>query len=600
MSGWRFWIDRGGTFTDVVAVRPDGSLATVKLLSENPGRYDDAAIEAIRRLAGSVPADADIRIGTTIATNALLERKGEPVLLVTTQGHGDALTIGYQDRPDIFARRVRRAPPLAAEVLEVDERVAADGTVLRPLDVAAAEAGLRAAYDRGLRAVAIVLMHGWRFTAHEARLAEVARAIGFAQVSASHAVAPIQKLVARGDTTLADAYLSPALDRYTAGLAAALGEPLFMQSSGGLAARDAFRGKDALLSGPAGGIVGMAQTARASGFDHVIGFDMGGTSTDVSLYAGQYDRRTDAVIAGTRVAVPMMRIDTVAAGGGSICGWDAGRFVVGPQSAGAVPGPACYRRGGPLTVTDCNLVLGRIQPDHFPAVFGPEGDQPLDRAAAEERLDALIAGSGTGLSREAAAAGLVDIAVAEMASAIRAISVARGHDPAAYALATFGGAGGQHACLVADALGIETVMVHPLAGVLSAYGMGLADRRALREATLDVALDDAAALDAAHAELAAAAQADLMAQGVTTDAIEASVRLRYARTDQGIEVPYGTPEAMRAAFEAAHRRQYGFLGQDALVADLIRVEAVARSAAALPPPALPTESEAPEIGRAHV
>jgi 5-oxoprolinase (ATP-hydrolysing) len=593
MGGWRFWIDRGGTFTDVVAVRPDGSLVTAKLLSEDPGRYQDAAVEAIRRLAGGVPPGADIRIGTTIATNALLERKGEPVLLVITRGHGDALTIGYQDRPDIFARRVRRATPLAAAVIEVDERVAADGAVLVPLDEAAAERELRAAYDRGLRAVAIVLMHGWRFTDHEARLAAIARAIGFEQVSASHATARIQKLVARGDTTLADAYLSPALDRYTAGLAAALGEPLFMQSSGGLAARDAFRGKDALLSGPAGGIVGMAQTARASGFDHVIGFDMGGTSTDVSLYAGQYDRRTDAVIAGTRVAVPMMRIDTVAAGGGSICRWDAGRFLVGPESAGAVPGPACYRRGGPLTVTDCNLVLGKIQPAHFPAVFGPDGDQPLDRAAAEARIDALIAESGTGLSREAAAAGLIDIAVAEMANAIRAISVARGHDPAAYVLATFGGAGGQHACLVADALGIERLMVHPLAGVLSAYGMGLADRRALREETLDLRLEDAEALGAARDRLAAAARDELSAQGVATDVIEASVRLRYARTDQGIEVPFDDAAAMRVAFEAAHRQQYGFLGQDDLVADLMRVEAVAHAAAVVAPPALADESAPP-------
>lgn len=605
MSMWRFWIDRGGTFTDVVAVQPDGALVTAKLLSEDPGRYDDAAIEAIRRLTGvregALPA-CDIRIGTTIATNALLERKGEPTLLVITRGFGDALTIGYQDRPDIFARAIRLPPPLAAAVIEVDERVTAEGEVLVPLDKAAAERALRRAHEAGLRSVAIVLLHGWRHTAHEAALARIARAIGFAQVSVSHETAPIIKLIQRGDTTLADAYLSPALDCYTAGIAAALGEaqaPLFMQSSGGLADARAFRGKDALLSGPAGGIVGMAQTARAAGFDHVIGFDMGGTSTDVSLYAGGYERRTDAVIAGTRVAAPMMRIDTVAAGGGSVCRFIDGRFVVGPESAGAVPGPACYRRGGPLTVTDCNLVLGKIQPAHFPSVFGAKGDQPLDRAAAEAALDALIAQSGTGLSREDAAAGLIAIAVANMAKAIKAVSVARGHDPAAYVLASFGGAGGQHACLVADALGMETVMVHPLAGVLSAYGMGLADRRAMREATLDAALDDAAAIKAAHDALAEAARAELSAQNAMTDAVEATARLRYARTDAGIDVPFADAATMRAAFEAAHRQQYGFVGSDSILLAALRVEAIQRAGAAPLAPPLPDASAA-EVERVRI
>ena len=599
MGKWHFWIDRGGTFTDVVAVTPDGRLETAKLLSENPERYDDAAVGAIRRLTGVATGalpPADIRIGTTIATNALLERKGEPVLLVATRGHGDALTIGYQDRPDIFARAIRRPPPLAAEVLEVDERVTVDGEVLVPLDAGAAEAGLRDAFDRGLRAVAIVLMHGWRHQAHEAALADLAVAIGFTQVSVSHRVAPLIRLVARGDTTLVDAYLSPALDRYTAGLAAALGEEqvlLFMQSSGGLADARSFRGKDALLSGPAGGIVGMAGTARAAGFDHVIGFDMGGTSTDVSLYAGAYDRRNDAVIAGTRVAVPMMRIDTVAAGGGSICAWRDGRFVVGPESAGAVPGPACYRRGGPLTVTDCNLILGKIQPEHFPQVFGDAGDQPLDPAAAEARIDALIAAASVGMTRAEAAEGLIAIAVANMAQAIRTISVARGHDPAGYVLVSFGGAGGQHACLVADALGMVRVMIHPLAGVLSAYGMGLADRRTMREATLNCAVDDAAALEEARVALEREARAALSAQGVDADAVEALARVRYARTDQGIDVPYGAPATMRASFEDAHRRQYGFVGDDALLVDLLRVEAVAHAATDARMPALPRTSDAP-------
>ena len=466
---WRFFIDRGGTFTDVVARAPDGRLLTAKLLSEDPGRYEDAAVEAIRRLTGarqgSLPP-SEIRIGTTVATNALLERKGEPTLLAITRGFRDALRIGYQDRPDIFARVIHLPDPLYAQVVEVDERVDADGQVLMRLDLDRAEQGFRCAYDAGLRSVAIALMHGYRHPAHEHTLARLARDIGFTQVSVSHDVAPIIKLVARGDTTVVDAYLSPGLSRYVEGLKRALGgaPALFMQSNGGLVAGDRFRGRDALLSGPAGGIVGMARTAEAAGFTSVIGFDMGGTSTDVSLYAGRFERRHEGVVAGVRVVAPTLRIDTVAAGGGSVCLFEDGRFRVGPESAGADPGPACYRRGGPLTVTDCNLLLGKIQPTHFPRVFGPAGDQPLDLVAAEARMDALLgraeAATGRRLSREAAAQGLVAIAVANMGQAIKAISVARGHDPAAYTLACFGGAGGQHACLVAEVLGMERVMVH--------------------------------------------------------------------------------------------------------------------------------------------
>lgn len=604
MKDWQFWIDRGGTFTDVVARRPDGALVTAKLLSEDPERRYDAAEAAIRQLtgAGDDPLHpCTIRIGTTIATNALLEREGAPVLLAITRGFGDALTIGYQDRPDIFARDIRRAVPLFADVVEIDERVAEDGTVLTPLDEAGAAAAFARAYAAGLRSVAIVLVHGWRHQAHEATLADLAQAAGFTQISVSHRTAPLIRLVARGDTTLVDAYLSPVLRRYVQGLETSLGEAaagglLFMQSSGGLVAADRFGGKDALLSGPAGGIVGMARTARGAGFDRVIGFDMGGTSTDVSLYAGSYDRRSDAVLAGVRVAVPMMRIDTVAAGGGSICHFDGGRLLVGPGSAGADPGPACYRRGGPLTVTDCNMVLGKLQPDYFPALFGPNRDLPPDRQAAEAALDALLdqvaAATGERLDRFAAAEGMVAIAVANMARAIRAVSVARGEDPASYALACFGGAGGQHACLVADALGMEQVLIHPLAGVLSAVGIGLAARSVVREATVALPLADEG-LNAALTDLREAATAALVGQGVAGDAIrtETLAQLRYARNDQTIAVPWGPPEAMAEAFATAHRQRFGFVGDDALVVEQLRVEASAeQDGQDLPAPDLPAES----------
>ena len=579
----RIAIDRGGTFTDVVAERADGTIAVAKLLSVDPGRYEDAAVEAVRRLTGIADGPLpplDIRIGTTIATNALLERAGEPVLLAITRGFGDALTIGYQDRPNIFARAIRRPPPLAARVVEIDERVDVDGAVVRPLDLATAAAGLREAFAAGLRSIAIVLVHGWKYTDHEAALADLAARIGFAQISVSHRIAPLIRLIARGDTTVADAYLSPVLRRYVEGLERALpgSSPLFMQSSGGLVDARGFGGKDALLSGPAGGIVGMAAAATGAGEARVIGFDMGGTSTDVSLWAGAYERRQEAVIGGVRVSAPMLRIDTVAAGGGSICRFDAtesgGRFVVGPESAGADPGPACYRRGGPLTVTDCNLLLGKIRPTSFPAVFGAAGDQPLDRAAAAARLDALLdevaAATGTRPERHAAAAGLVDIAVANMAQAIKAVSVARGHDPAAYALMSFGGAGGQHACLVADALGMTTVLVHPLAGVLSAWGIALADRRSVRQRTLGVPLADAGWRDAVGG-----LTADALAVLPAATATVATAHLRHARTDAGIDVPVGDEAAMIAAFAAAHRERFGFVGTDTLIVERVQVEAIA-------------------------
>ena len=591
MTTWQFWIDRGGTFTDVVARQPDGRIVTAKLLSEDPERYGDAAVEAIRRLTDGADVPLELRIGTTVATNALLERKGEPTCLAITRGFGDALLIGHQERSDIFARDVNRPAPLFAHVVEIDERVGAEGDVLRQLDVDAARAGLQAAFDSGLRAVAIVLMHGYRFTAHEEALAAIAAEIGFTQISVSHRVAPLIKLIGRGDTTVVDAYLSPVVDRYVAGLSDALGQgALFMQSSGGLVDGAGFRGKDAILSGPAGGIVGMAATAREAGFEHVIGFDMGGTSTDVSHYAGTYERDTETLIAGARIRAPMLRIHTVAAGGGSICRFDGERLIVGPESAGAVPGPACYRRGGPLTVTDCNVMLGKVRPEFFPALFGAAGDQPLDAEAVAARFAELP------LDPQVAAEGFVAVAVANMANAIRTISVARGHDVTRYTLACFGGAGGQHACLVADALAMDRVMIHPLAGVLSAYGMGLADRRVLREATSGAAFADYAAIVSALDGLADAARDALVAQGVTANdvRIERRVHLRRGQTDHTIELDLAEPPAMIAAFDAAHIAQFGFASEAPLIADRIVAEAIAES-----PPidaalvALPDEPAAP-------
>ncbi|GAA0269743.1 hydantoinase B/oxoprolinase family protein [Alteraurantiacibacter aestuarii] len=584
---WHFWIDRGGTFTDVVARRPDGQIHTAKLLSEDPAHYDDAAVAAIRQLTGiaqgPLPA-ADIRIGTTVATNALLERKGEPLLLAITRGFGDALAIGTQERPDIFARAIVKPQPLPARVLEIDERVGADGTSHRALDTEAARAGMQAAYDAGLRAIAIALMHGWRFTAHEQQLAQIAADVGFTEIVVSHRASPLARLIGRADTTCVDAYLSPVLARYVAGLTAALGEgqkPLFMQSNGGLVAAEFLRGKDAILSGPAGGIVGMAQTSLRAGYDRAIGFDMGGTSTDVSLFAGEYERDSDNRVAGVRVRSPMMRIHTVAAGGGSICRFDGARFLVGPQSAGAQPGPACYRAGGPLTVTDCNLILGKLQADHFPRLFGPEGDQPIDRTASLKRMEEVLSqveqATGKRMSAQAAAEGFIAIAVANMANAIRAISVARGHDMARFALNCFGGAGGQHACLVADALGIETVLLHPLSGVLSAYGMGLADRRTTVEQSCGLPLDAGAELALISGRLADEARAAMAAQAIDPAAVEVSAQahIRHANGDSTISVPLAGEQAMREAFAAAFHTRFGYHSDAALVVESLRVDAIA-------------------------
>ena len=607
---WEFWIDRGGTFTDVVARRPDGTLAVEKLLSEAPGRYADAAVEAIRRLldlppGAAIPADrvAGVKMGTTVATNALLERRGEPTLLAITSGHGDALRIGYQARPKIFARRIVLPDPLYAEVVEIRERVGADGELIRPLDEPAARTALLGAYDRGLRAVAIVLMHGYRFTDHERRVAEIAREVGFIQVSASHEVSALMKLVARGDTTVADAYLSPVLRRYVDQVAGEIGQDvrlLFMQSSGGLVDAHRFRGRDAVLSGPAGGIVGMARTAAQAGINRVLGFDMGGTSTDVSHYAGEYERTFDAEVAGVRMRAPMMRIHTVAAGGGSICRFEGGRLRVGPQSAGADPGPACYRRGGPLTVTDCNVMLGRLQPDAFPKVFGPGADQPLDvhvvRALFTALAEEVFAASGQRPTPEELAEGFLTIAVDNMAAAIRQVSVQRGYDVAGYTLACFGGAGGQHACRVAEALGVARVMIHPLAGVLSAYGMGLADVRALREATVE-APPDARDLQARSDALADAAKTALAEQGLPLERVGTLRRahLKYEGTDSALEVAFGPADEMRSAFETAHRQRFGFVATEKTVlVEALAAEAVGEThgdmadlAPAAPRPAAP-------------
>ena len=576
---WEFWIDRGGTFTDVVARRPGGTLAVRKLLSDNPQAYPDAVLAGIRELLGVPPGGpipggqiGSVRLGTTVATNALLERRGEPTVLVITRGFGDALRIGYQNRPRIFDRRIILPELLYDRVIEVTERVSAQGDVLVPLDADAVAADLAAAYADGFRAVAVVCLHGYRYPAHEARIGELARSAGFTQVSESAATSPLMKLVSRGDTTVVDAYLSPILARYVDQVAAELPgvRVLFMQSNGGLADARRFRGKDSILSGPAGGIVGMARSSAAAGFGRVIGFDMGGTSTDVSHYAGEFERQYETEVAGVRMRAPMLSIHTVAAGGGSVLHFDGSRQRVGPDSAGAVPGPACYRRGGPLTVTDANLMLGRIQPGYFPRVFGRRGDQPLDAAVTAERFAGLAAqiSAADGQPRSSAevAAGFLEIAVANMANAIKNISVQRGYDITRYTLATFGGAGGQHACAVADQLGMTRVLIHPLAGVLSAYGMGLADVTAMRESAVEAELSAgtlAAAGDLA-ARLESGARDELARDGVQLDHVRSTRRahLRYAGTDTALTVPLAGPDGLAGlvrAFEAAYRQQFSFL-----------------------------------------
>lgn len=599
---WEIWVDRGGTFTDIVARRPDGRLVSHKLLSENPERYDDAAVQGIRDLLALGPGAAippntikSVKMGTTVATNALLERKGDRTLLLTTIGFGDALRIGYQNRPRLFDRHIVLPELLYEKVIEVKERVDASGNVLVPVDLHQLRTGLQAAFDTGIRAVAVSFMHGFRNPAHEVAVGALCEQIGFTQISLGHQVSPLIKLVSRGDTTVVDAYLSPILRRYVQKVADELGiggsaagegvtRLMFMQSSGGLTDAGLFQGKDAILSGPAGGVVGMVGTASMSGLRRLIGFDMGGTSTDVTHFNGEFERSFETLVAGVRMRAPMMNIHTVAAGGGSILGFDGARFRVGPASAGANPGPACYRRGGPLTVTDCNVMLGKIQPGHFPAIFGPGGDQPLDIEVVREQFATLAedvsASQGRVVSAEDVAEGFLRIAIENMANAIKKISVQRGYDVTEYTLNCFGGAGGQHACLVADTLGMEKVFLHPLSGVLSAYGMGLAEIRALREVQLGFRFDADTVLrklDDFCQPLIDTVRSEVRAQGVRDRLISViqKVHLRYEGTDSSLGVDLGPPSQMLADFESAHHQRYGFVvAGRPLVLEAATVEAV--------------------------
>jgi len=594
-GGWQFWIDRGGTFTDVVARRPDGSLATHKLLSDNPEQYRDAALAGIRHFLGVRPGEPipverieAVKMGTTVATNALLERKGEPTVLFITRGFRDQLRIAYQNRPRIFDRHIKLPELLYRKVVEVDERMGARGDIVLPLNESQVRRELAAARAEGYKSIAIVFLHGYRFPDHEDTVAQLAYEAGFGQVSASHAVSPLMKVVSRGDTTVVDAYLSPILKRYVQQVAGELpgARLMFMQSNGGLTDAHRFQGKDSILSGPAGGIVGMVRTSEAAGFGQVIGFDMGGTSTDVSHYAGELEREFETQVAGVRMRAPMMSIHTIAAGGGSILFFDGQRQRVGPDSAGANPGPACYRRGGPLTVTDCNVMLGKIQPAYFPKVFGPRGNEALDAAVVREKFTALAMEIGRATRRasspEEVAEGYVRIAVANMANAIKFISVQRGHDVTEYTLACFGGAGGQHACLVADELGMTRVYIHPLAGVLSAYGMGLAEVRALREEAVERPLDAAAMLDIEErcVRLAEACVSELKAQGSLLGGIAKRVHLKYEGTDTALAVPLGPPGQMQADYERLYKSRFSFLMPDrALIAEAVSVEAIGKAEA---------------------
>jgi 5-oxoprolinase (ATP-hydrolysing) len=588
---WQFWIDRGGTFTDIVARKPDGSLSAHKLLSDNPEQYRDAAVAGIRYFLGLNKADlipaeqvSAVKMGTTVATNALLERKGEPTALVTTRGFRDALQIGYQNRPHLFDRHIRQPERLYQTVIEADERISQDGEVLTPLDTQTLKASLEACHQQGFRSIAIVFLHGYRFHQHEQQARELAEAIGFSQISCSHEVSPMIKLVSRGDTAVVDAYLSPILRRYVDQVSSQMpGVPLyFMQSSGGLTDARQFQGKDAILSGPAGGIVGMARTAELAGFNQVIGFDMGGTSTDVSHYAGEFEREFETQVAGVRMRAPMMRIHTVASGGGSILHYDGSRLRVGPESAGANPGPACYRRGGPLTVTDANLMLGKIQPDFFPQVFGPDANQPLDKKVVVQAF-AELAGK-TGLETEQVAEGFIRIAVQQMANAIKKISVARGYDVTRYLMQCFGGAGAQHACLVAEALGMTQILIHPYAGVLSAYGMGLADQSLIREKSLDCLLNQSglAEIQVELDNLSELAERELSTQYGDAGQIIVKQRLhvRYQGSDTAMIVPAGSLGAITEAFNQAYKQQFSFLQPDkSLLVEAISVEALLPSSA---------------------
>ena len=588
---WQFWVDRGGTFTDIVAKTPEGKLRTHKLLSENPEVYADAAVHGIRELLGLGATDpiprgriGAVKMGTTVATNALLERKGERTLLLITKGMRDLLRIGFQNRPKLFDLNIELPELLYEDVVEVEERISADGDVIFPLDTKETRAALSRAYGQGYRSVAVALMHSYRFSDHEKQIGDMARQTGFDQVSLSHEASPLIKLVSRGDTAVVDAYLSPILRRYMSQVADALDAGnggcerlMFMRSNGGLTDASLFEGRDAILSGPAGGVVGMVSTATEHGFDKLIGFDMGGTSTDVCHYAGDFERSFETEVAGVRMRAPMMSIHTVAAGGGSILSFRDGRMQVGPESAGANPGPAAYRRGGPLTVTDCNVLLGKLQPDLFPPVFGPNADQPLDVDVVREKFEAMAAEIGNGLSVEEIAEGFLRIAVENMANAIKKISVQRGYDVTKYTMNCFGGAGGQHACLVADALGMQSVFIHPFAGVLSAFGMGLADVRAMHENQFGQGIEQIEAARDVLAELCQAAMAEVKGQGISDSKISTVkiAHIRPAGAQQTLEVPFGNQADMTKAFEAAHKQRFGFVPQSAdLIIEILSAEAI--------------------------
>ncbi len=595
---WQIWIDRGGTFTDIVAKRPDGTLITHKLLSENPEKYKDAAVQGIYELLqleteATIPDQLieNVKMGTTVATNALLERKGDRTLFVTSRGFGDSLRIGYQTRPELFARHIILPEMLYEEVLEVNERLSARGECLIPLDEDAAETGLQKSFDHGIRSVAIALMHGYRYPEHELKLGEIAQKIGFSQISVSHRVSPLMKLVSRGDTTVVDAYLSPILRRYVDQVESRLKAKdssgpklMFMQSNGGLTDAHLFQGKDAILSGPAGGVVGMVKTATMSGFTKLIGFDMGGTSTDVAHYAGEFERSFETMVAGVRMRAPMMHIHTVAAGGGSILHFDGSRYRVGPESAGAKPGPACYRRSGPLAVTDCNVMLGKIQPDYFPKLFGSDSNQPLDYEAVHngfmELAEKISQATNSSIQApEQVAEGFLKIAIENMANAIKKISVQRGYNVTQYTLNCFGGAGGQHACLVADALGMKRVFLHPFAGVLSAYGMGLADITAMREIQIEQPLTQTAEklLHNACKPLIKETRNEVLKQNIPAGDIShvCKAHLRYESTDSALLIDIAHYEEMKKNFEKAHKQRFGFIARNRnLVIEALSVEAV--------------------------
>ena len=596
MNMWQFWIDRGGTFTDIVAKKPDGKIIIDKLLSENSDAYKDAAVEGIRRILelkkdDKIPTDiiSSVKMGTTVATNALLERKGDRTLLLITKGFGDLLRIGYQNRPLLFDLNIKLPELLYERVVEVSERLNEKGDVVTELNEEEVRNSLIKAKSDGINSVAIAFMHSYINPDHENKIEKIAKEENFNQISVSHKVSPLIKLVGRGDTTVVDAYLSPILRRYVNQVSEELKDTkstqlMFMQSNGGLTDANLFQGKDALLSGPAGGVVSMTQTGKQAGFNKLIGFDMGGTSTDVCHFAGEFERSFETELAGVRIRAPMMQINTVAAGGGSILSYKDGRFQVGPESAGAIPGPASYGRGGPLTVTDCNVLLGKLNPDFFPKVFGKTGDQPLNFEIVKKKfldLSDIISKEKNEPMMDIfkMAEGFLKIAVENMANAIKKISIQKGYDVTNYMLNCFGGAGGQHACNVADSLGISNVMIHPYAGVLSAYGMGLAEIRSIREGHFEKNITNILDAENLIEILSSQAKKDLNDQDISDASIILlkNAFLHYKGSHQNLEIKFDTPENMRKSFEQEHKKRFGFFVEDReIFIEMLTVEAVGK------------------------